>query len=106
MAQLGIVLVTAGSETEAKLIASALVESNLAACVNIFPVQSVYRWQGEICQDLECQLTDLALFSTLEAKVRALHSYEVPEIIAIALTDGSPPYLSWLQAQVGKIISG
>lgn len=102
MGQLGIVLVTASSEAEARIIASALVEARLAACVNIFPVHSVYRWQGEIHHDPEFQLVikaDLARFSILEAKVRELHSYEVPEIVAIAIANGSPPYLSWLQAQ-------
>ncbi|MEO1403059.1 MAG: divalent-cation tolerance protein CutA [Cyanobacteria bacterium J06635_1] len=103
MDQLGLVLVTTSSEAEAKLIASALVEIKLAACVTMFPVQSVYRWQGEIHHDSEFQLvikTDLTHFSTLEARVRELHSYEVPEIVAIAITTGSAPYLSWLQAQV------
>ncbi|MEM8807718.1 MAG: divalent-cation tolerance protein CutA [Cyanobacteria bacterium P01_G01_bin.38] len=105
MEQLGIVLVTASSEAEAKLIASALVEARLAACVTTFPVHSVYRWQDKIHHDSEFQLvikTDLTLFSALSTKVSELHSYDVPEIVAIAITNGSAPYLSWMKAQTAE----
>ena len=84
----GIVLVTVSSLEEAKSIATVLVEEKLVACVNFFPITSVYRWPGEICHDQEWQLilkTDLAIFSHLEAKIRQLHSYEVAEIIALPL---------------------
>ncbi|MEA5469259.1 divalent-cation tolerance protein CutA [Spirulina sp. 06S082] len=97
--QYGLVFVTIGTEEEAKAIASTLVEMKLAACVSIAPTQSVYRWQGQIDGDREWQLTiktDLALFSRLEAKIQELHSYEVPEIIAIAIVAGSPSYLNWM----------
>ncbi|WP_347276440.1 divalent-cation tolerance protein CutA [Chroococcidiopsis sp [FACHB-1243]] len=83
--------------------ATSLVASKLAACVNIFPIQSVYTWQGKINQEQEWQLlinTDLAQFSNLEAKIRELHSYEVPEIIALPILAGSQPYLNWISASV------
>ena len=99
----GVVLVTAGSPQEAEAIATSLVESQLAACVNVFPIQSVYTWKGEINKEQEWQLlikTDLAQFSHLEAKIRELHSYEVPEIIALPILVGSQPYLNWISAAV------
>ena len=102
-ANYGLVLVTAGSPQEAEAIATSLVESQLAACVNILPIQSVYTWQGEINKEQEWQLlikTDLAQFSHLEAKIRELHSYEVPEIIAIPILVGSQSYLDWISASV------
>jgi periplasmic divalent cation tolerance protein len=97
----GIVLVTAGTQSEAEAIATSLVESQLAACVNILPIQSIYTWKGEINREQEWQLlikTDLSLFSALEAKIRELHSYEVPEIIALPVLAGSQPYLNWISA--------
>ncbi|MDV2995253.1 MAG: Divalent-cation tolerance protein CutA [Chroococcidiopsis sp. SAG 2025] len=99
----GVVLVTAGSQQEAEAIATSLVASKLAACVNILPIQSVYTWQGEINQEQEWQLlikTDLAQFSNLEAKICELHSYEVPEIIALPILAGSQSYLDWISASV------
>jgi periplasmic divalent cation tolerance protein len=99
----GVVLVTASSQQEAETIAKALVESKLAACANIFPIQSIYRWQGEVHNEPEWQLiikTDLALFSALEVKIREIHSYSVPEIIAIPIVAGSQSYLQWMDEQV------
>jgi len=99
----GVVLVTAGSQQEAEAIATSLVESRLAACVNVLPIQSVYTWKGEINKEQEWQLlikTDLAQFPNLEAKIRELHSYEVPEIIALPILAGSHSYLNWISASV------
>ncbi|WP_013320905.1 divalent-cation tolerance protein CutA [Gloeothece verrucosa] len=99
----GIVLVTTSSPEEAKVIASALVESQLAACVTVIPVQSIYRWQGEINEDQEWQLiikTRLELFRALSDKVIELHSYEVPEIIALPIVAGSQAYLNWIGENV------
>ena len=99
----GIVFVTAGSELEAKKIASLLVEEKLVACVNFFPLTSVYRWQEKVCCDAEWQLimkTDLTLFSRLETRIRELHSYEVAEIIALPLVNISQPYLNWMQNNI------
>lgn len=99
----GVVLVSAGSLPEAEAIATSLVKSKLAACVNLVPIQSIYTWQGELHQEQEWQLlikTDLSQFPTLEAKIRELHSYEVPEIIALPIVAGSQPYLDWISTSV------
>ena len=94
------VLVTAGSEEEGARIARALVEERLAACVNIVPrIRSIYRWRGAVEDEAETLLvikTSAASLEKLEARVRELHSYEVPEIIALPLDSGSAPYLDWL----------
>lgn len=99
----GVVLVTAPSQQEAEAIATSLVKSQLAACVSLLPIHSIYTWQGELHQEQEWQLlikTDLAQFSTLEAKIRELHSYEVPEIVALPVVVGFQPYLQWISEQV------
>lgn len=99
----GVVLVTAASQQEAEAIATFLVKSQLAACVSLLPIYSIYTWQGKLHQEQEWQLlikTDLAQFSSLEAKIRELHSYEVPEIIALPILAGSQPYLQWISEQV------
>ncbi|MDY6805488.1 MAG: divalent-cation tolerance protein CutA [Cyanobacteriota bacterium] len=101
----GVVLVTAPSRDEAAAIARSLVEAKLAACVNIFPIHSIYTWEEELCTDDEWQLiikTDLAKFDALEAKVRELHSYEVPEAIALPIVSGSAPYLHWMNQRVNS----
>lgn len=100
--QYGVVLVTAASKAEAEAIARSLVEAKLAACVNLFPIHSIYTWQGTLHQEEEWQLlikTDLSLFSTLERRVRELHSYEVPEVVALPILAGSHPYLRWMAEQ-------
>jgi len=99
----GVVLVTAGSQQEAEAIGISLVKSHLAACVNIVPINSIYTWQGELHQEQEWQLlikTNLSQFQTLETKIRELHSYEVPEIIALPIVSGSQPYLQWISEQL------
>lgn len=100
----GVVLVTAASRAEAEAIATSLVQSRLAACVSLLPIHSIYTWQGELHKEEEWQLlikTDLARFSTLETKIRELHSYEVPEIIVIPIIAGSQSYLKWLSQVTG-----
>lgn len=99
----GVVLVSASSQHEAEAIANSLVKLGLAACVSFVPIHSIYKWQGEIHQEQEWQLlikTDLSRFTTLEAKIRELHSYKVPEIIALPIVAGSQPYLNWIAQQV------
>jgi periplasmic divalent cation tolerance protein len=99
----GIVLVTASSQQEAETIAKALVESRLAACANIFPIQSIYRWEGKVHNEPEWQLTiktDLTQFTAIADKIREIHSYSVPEIIAIPIIAGSQPYLNWITEQI------
>jgi periplasmic divalent cation tolerance protein len=96
-------MVTAASRPEAETIAKALLEAKLAACITLLPVQSIYTWQGKVEQNEEWQLlikTNLAQFSALEAKVREIHSYQVPEIIALPIVAGSEPYLQWLAENV------
>jgi periplasmic divalent cation tolerance protein len=99
-----LVLTTAGSEHEARTIADALVERKLAACVNIVPrIQSVYRWEGKVEQAEEYLLL-IKTVKAREAQVRAaiheLHTYELPECIAIPIESGSADYLEWLSASV------
>ena len=101
----GVILVTASSEIEAEAIAKSLVENQLAACVSLSPIRSIYTWQGEIHSAAEWQLvikTDLAKFQALKTKVWELHSYEVPEIIAIPIVAGSEAYLSWIGQSLGS----
>ncbi len=101
-----VVLVTAGSQEEAENIATALVELRLAACVNILPIHcSVYIWEGKVNKDKEWLLiikTKLSQFSALEAKIQELHSYDVPEIIATPIVDGSQAYLQWMLNQMAQ----
>ena len=95
-----VVLMTAASREEANQIAELLVSARLAACVQILPeIESVYRWQDEVKREKEILLlakTVASRFDELESKVRALHSYETPEIIALPITAASEPYLKWL----------
>lgn len=99
-----VVYVTAGSADEADRLARALVDERLAACVNrIKSVQSVYRWQGKVEQSEEELLiikTSRDRFAALEKRVRELHSYSVPEVIALPVIEGSGAYLKWLNEQV------
>jgi periplasmic divalent cation tolerance protein len=95
-----VVMMTAASRDEASRIAKMLVAARLAACVQILPeIESVYRWQGKVQREKEVLIlakTDASRFAELESAVRALHSYETPEIIALPITAASGPYLKWL----------
>jgi len=95
-----VAFVTCGSEAEALKIANALVEARLAACVNVVaPIRSIYRWEGKIWDEKEWLLiikTEKHRFDALEKKVKSLHSYSVPEIISLPITEGSAAYLNWL----------
>jgi len=99
-----IVLSTAGSKEEAHKIARYLVENQLAACVNIVaPIESIYRWQGKVESSSEWLLlikTTSGSFPAVEDAIRELHSYDLPECIAIAIDDGSPEYLDWIGESV------
>ena len=96
-----VVFVTCGSEEEALKIAHVLVEERLAACVNLMsPIRSIYRWEGKIWDEKEWLLivkTQTARFEDLEKRVKSLHSYSVPEIIALPITEGASSYLNWLK---------
>ena len=95
-----VVLSTCASPEEAEKVARALVEKKLAACVNILPaVRSIYRWKGAIEDDQETLLlikSSRALFGELRAEIQKLHSYEIPEAIAIPIVDGLERYLEWM----------
>ncbi len=101
-----VVLITAGSEEEAARIANSIVEERLAACVNIVTgIRSIYRWEGRICDEKEALLivkTREELFDALSEKVKNMHSYTVPEIIAIHVVKGFRPYLSWLNEETSR----
>ncbi len=95
---------TTGNREEADRIADLLVEKRLAACVQILPeIRSVYFWKNEIQRESEILLLAKSTkerFQDLEREVRAIHSYETPEIVALEITDGSRPYLNWLSDNV------
>jgi len=99
-----VVLTTAGNREEAEKIANALVEAELAACVNIVgPIRSIYRWQGKVENAEEFLLlakTWGAAYDDVESMIRELHSYELPECIALRVEKGSEPYLEWLEDSV------
>lgn len=96
-----VVYITTPNEDEAANIAKTLVEERLAGCVNILKgVRSIYRWQGKIEDDSEALMiikTQRMLFDSLQKRVKEIHSYTVPEIIAMPIVDGSSDYLSWLK---------
>lgn len=101
------IFVTCGNVREAQRIAETLVEERLAACVNIHQaaVRSVYRWKGKVEQEREFLLvikTTSRLFSRIERRVRELHSYETPQIVALPIVAGSRPYLAWIGESVGQ----
>ncbi|HEY0544591.1 MAG TPA: divalent-cation tolerance protein CutA [Pyrinomonadaceae bacterium] len=101
-----VVLMTAGSREEAARIAELLIGARLAACVQLMPeMESVYWWEGQIERSPETLLlakTTGDKFAELEQAVRAIHSYETPEIIALPVTAASTPYLNWLAGAVKK----
>jgi periplasmic divalent cation tolerance protein len=96
-----VVYITAPSEEEGAKIARTLVEERLAGCVNIVPeIRSIYSWQGKIEDEKEVLLivkTRLKLFNALKSRVLNMHSYSVPEIIALPIVDGSEEYIKWLK---------
>ena len=101
-----IVLMTAGSSEEAVRLADMLVDANLAACVQILPqLQSIYRWKGKVEREAEVLLIAKTLssnFEELERRVREVHSYDTPEIVAVPATAISAPYSQWLTATLNS----
>lgn len=95
------VFITTASEEEAAKLGRAVVEEGLAACVNIVPrIRSIFRWQGQVSEEAETLMvvkTRAGLFDALAARAKALHSYDVPEVIAVPIAQGSPAYLSWIR---------
>ena len=105
MTDIVLVLTTAGSEAEARNIANQLVERRVAACVNMIPrIQSVYRWEGKVETAEEFLLiikTTKARSLDVQALIRELHSYDLPECVVISMTGGSAEYLKWIEESVG-----
>ena len=102
-----VVVVTCSSAAEARRIARAVVEARLAACVNILPgaVTSIYRWKGKVESAQERMLlikTSRKRLRKLQAAVEKLHSYDVPEFIALPIVEGSRSYLAWLEECLEK----
>ncbi|MAY80446.1 MAG: divalent-cation tolerance protein CutA [Deltaproteobacteria bacterium] len=101
-----LVFMTAPDESVASSIAREVVDARLAACANLLPgVRSIYRWEGEICDDGEC----LVLFKTtdenlqsLRDRIISLHPYECPEVLAVDVAGGSPDYMKWVLEQVSS----
>ena len=100
-----VVFITASNEDEAAKIARALVEAHLAGCVNIVKgIRSIYSWQGKVEDESEVLMiskTRRELFEALLEKVKELHSYAVPEVIALPIVEGSADYLNWLKEVTG-----
>jgi periplasmic divalent cation tolerance protein len=99
-----VLLVTAPDGPAAESLARTLVAEGLAACVNRWPgVRSTYRWQGELQDEQETLLvikSTAPAYPALERRIRELHPYETPEVIALPIVRGSEPYLAWLDASV------
>ena len=101
------VLTTTDTKNLAEQIGRALVERRLAACVQIVgPIESIYRWQGQIetAEEWQCWIkTTRERFASIEHEIRKLHTYSVPEILAVSVVAGSTAYLQWLEEQVGDV---
>jgi periplasmic divalent cation tolerance protein len=100
------IYMTAGSKAEAQKIGRSLVESRLAACVNILDnMQSIYRWEEQLQEDSEVVLiaktTDKRVPQLID-KVKSLHSYDCPCIISLPVSGGYPPFLDWIQSEVNE----
>ena len=102
-----VVLVTASSQEEALLIGRCVVQKKLAACVTVVPnVTSIFEWEGAVCEEREWLLvmkSHADVYDALESEVKALHSYEVPEIIALSVMTGASEYLAWVKAMTSQL---
>lgn len=100
-----VVLVTTSDAEDASRIARALVDEKLCACVNVVgPIRSVFKWEGKVCDEAEALLvikTRGALFDRLCGRIRELHSYDVPEVIALPIVAGNDAYLRWIDKETG-----
>ena len=105
MSGYAVISTTLATAADAKTLARALVEARLAACVQIMPVASVFRWEGAVEEAFEqlllCKIA-AADFPKVEAAIRARHAYEVPEIVMAPIMAGHAPYLAWLGAAVRR----
>jgi periplasmic divalent cation tolerance protein len=98
-----VILVTTSAKEEAKKIASSLLEKKLAACVSLVKnIESIYRWKGKLLDEKEVLMlikSRKKLYKSVEEEVKKLHSYEVPEIIALPVITGSKDYLYWIDSE-------
>ena len=101
-----IVYCTVPNEFNANLIATTIVDENLAACVNIVPaITSIYKWDGKVQNDNELLLiikTQESMFESLEKRIKEFHEYSIPEIIAIPIVKGNKEYLDWINKETTK----
>lgn len=101
-----VVLVTAGSADEAARVGRTLVDERLVACANVVgPIRSIYRWEGavdEAAEHLLVMKARAADVAAIDARVRALHSYDVPEVLALPVVGGSAAYLAWVAASTER----
>ncbi len=99
-----VVTTTTASRADGERLADALLERRLVACVQFVPIESRYRWRGELVADSEILLiakTRVELWPEIEALVTELHPYDVPELVMVPLTGGSGPYLAWIDEVTG-----
>ncbi len=100
-----VVLCTVSSDQEGRTIAGALVERRQAACVNLIPrIRSIFRWKGKVCDEEEGLLivkTTPAMLENVRQTIRDLHSYELPEILALPVAGGDSGYIDWVAGEVG-----
>jgi periplasmic divalent cation tolerance protein len=100
-----LVYMTAGDRQEAERVGQALIEAKLAACVNIVDgMQSMFWWQGKVDKDSETVViakTKVGLVTQLTEKVKAVHSYDCPCVVAVPIIDGNPEFLQWIQDETG-----
>jgi periplasmic divalent cation tolerance protein len=95
----GVLLTAVPSQEDARRLARMLVEEKLAACVQLLPIESFYRWDGKVQNEAEVLLlvkTRTALFDTAIARIKAAHPYAVPQIVGWPFSAGHPPYLNWI----------
>jgi periplasmic divalent cation tolerance protein len=99
------VLTTVATEEQARLLARYLVEGGLAACVQLQPIRSVYRWKDEVFDEPEWRLavkTTAERFEAVERHIKERHTYEMPEIVRVEITGGSAEYLRWIEESVAR----
>jgi periplasmic divalent cation tolerance protein len=110
MTDITIVLTTVGADERAEQLARQLVDERLAACVNVHPpMVSLYRWKGAVERDTECQIvikTTRDRLGALEARLREIHPYELPELVVVQVDSGSTGYLNWVREQVSDGLEG
>jgi periplasmic divalent cation tolerance protein len=104
-----LVLTTVADEEQAGDLARSIVDAGLAACVQIQPIRSVYRWKGETCDEPEWRLmikTTGAQYAKLEQHIKTNHAYETPEIVQVPITGGSREYLAWMDEYTADEAAG